>query len=179
MRRRSFLLGSVLASVGVSLRQPVFAQGQDAAAQAYVTDTLHVGTLSLVMSRLAVRQAQNKAVKAFAGFEVSEQEALSDVLHGRERPLAMTGNEPAPTTDLESVLTDRERQEIAQLRRLSGQAFDQAYLNAQGNGHNQLLAIQERLLAGDAQGELRAVAILTRTVIKEHLVHLKELRGRR
>ncbi|MFX9042688.1 DUF4142 domain-containing protein, partial [Acinetobacter baumannii] len=86
---------------------------------------------------------------------------------GRERPLAMTGNEPAPTTDLESVLTDPERQEVAELRRLFGQAFDQAYLDAQGNGHNRLLAVQERLLAGSVQGELRAVAILTRTVIKE------------
>lgn len=176
MNRRQLLPLACCALAGVMGPNTVIAQGGNADAASYRMATLRLGALSLISSRLAARQASNKAVKAFAGFEIGEQETLADVLTGREQPVAMTGNpERRQTLEIENRLDPQHRKILERLRSAQGPEFDKEYRAMQGEGHNELLVVQEQLIAGQVGGDLRMIAMLTRSIIREHQVHIREI----
>ncbi len=66
---------------------------------------------------------------------------------------------------------------LRQLQAAAGPAFDQAYVQGQIMGHQQLLGIQEAFLRGQSSMTTDAVhiALLARTVIQMHLTMLHDL----
>ncbi|KAB0266083.1 DUF4142 domain-containing protein [Microvirga brassicacearum] len=162
-------------------------QGQSAPAQTgqqqsqadaqYVQQTLAAGTVSLQQSNFALSKAQNPRVKAFAGFEVAEQDTLADVMHSFADPAstASTGAVQAASTAPELAAADAAAMEKMS-KAEAGPAFDRDYVAAQLKVHEDLLNIQERYLQNaDGNREIANLAKLARGQIKEHLAVLREM----
>jgi len=137
--------------------------GKTPGGSAYKTQTLIVGTLSKEQSQLALGRATHPQVKQFAQFEVAEQTTVAQVLTDEANP------HPAPLdATLKATLTT--------LQQSRGKAFDAAYVQAQIEGHQKLLAIQQAFLNGRPDDmDHKHIAMLARTVIQMHLTMLGDL----
>lgn len=130
----------------------------------YKKMTLNYGTLALMTSMIARGRARNTDVKRFAAFEIAEQTTVAQVLTDKQNP------PPAPLTDEQEAI-------IAQLRKLSGAAFDRQYVKVQTEGHLMLRKIQRAYIAHPDKQDLLHIAKLADTTIGEHLDHLSRLPG--
>jgi Predicted outer membrane protein len=154
-------------------------QPQSQADRQYVEQTLAAGTVSLQASNFAATKAQNPRVKQFAGFEIAEQNTLSEVMHSLAEPTATssttTGAQQAASTAPELPQAD-----AAAMERMSkaqgGPDFDKDYVAMQLKGHQDLFAMQERYLQGNPQNrELTNVARLALGQIREHIALLQDI----
>jgi putative membrane protein len=123
----------------------------------HILETLQVGTMSLEASRVAVNRAKDAMVKRFANFEVAEQETIGEIL----KPLAVGG---PPSDPMQAGLMKKLES--------SGENFDRDYVEAEIEGHNRLLQIQEAYITGGKDQAQLNVAKLARGMIKEHLTLL-------
>lgn len=137
----------------------------------YKRMTLMVGTLAKQTSEIALQKATNPKVKEFAGFEVAEQTAIGQVLTNQLTP---------PPAQLD----DKHAAALQQLRGASGSTFDKDYVNAQIEGHSELLTIQNAFLQGKGQDQVSMlasdtahIATLAKAVIEMHLTMLKDLQN--
>lgn len=145
----------------------------------HAQQTSMVGALSLLQSRLALQNAENDQVKAFAQFEVTEQETIADVLKSMQAGAAEVGAEvPSPAdADLMAMVDEAGQAKLTELQGLTGAEFDSAYVAANLEGHQQLLAIQEEYLSAGTNREHVNVTKLARGMITEHIAHLEALQG--
>lgn len=165
---RALVMGT-MGTIAVALPAAVLAQGMPglgAPETEHATDTLKVGGLALKTSQLAQSKAKAFRVVEFAEFEVAEQTMIAQIIQ------EATGMAP-PAPDA------RDQATLAAMQRLSGKAFEAGYVAAQIDGHNKLLAIQERYLATGRNADFRHVAMLARGQIKEHLKLLSDIRSGR
>jgi len=145
----------------------------------HMQDTMRVGGLALLSSRVAQQQANDALVKAFAKWETSEQEAIGDVLKsiqmmGQGGQMQVSGQLRPPSDDeIMAMLGDNEKQMLQQMQGLSGAEFDQTYMQAQLEGHQQLLQIQETYLQSGQNIHHVHVAKLASPTIVEHIEHLQ------
>lgn len=95
-------------------------------------------------------------VKQFANFEVAEPETIGEIL----KPLAVGG---PPIDPMQASLMKKLE---------SGGNFDRDYVEAEIEGHNRLLKIQEAYISGGKDQAQINVAKLARGMIKEHLALL-------
>jgi putative membrane protein len=154
------------ASFGTARAQQAMApaSGKALGGGAYKTQTLMFGTLSKEQSQLALTRASHAKVKQFAQFEVDEQTAVAQTLTDESNP------PPAP-------LDATQREMLVRLQQASGRSFDAAYLQAQIEGHQKLLMIQQEFLSGrPTDTDHEHIAMLARTVIQMHLTMLDDLR---
>jgi len=154
-------------------------QQQSEADRRYVQQTLAVGTVALQASNFALTKAQNPRVKMFAGFEVAEQNTLSDVLHSFAEP-ATTASTTQGAKQAAATAPELPQKDAAAMERMSraqpGAAFDKDYVAMQLEGHRELLGIQERYLQSNpGNREAMNVAKLARGQIKEHLALLEDM----
>jgi putative membrane protein len=159
MDRRLFIvaLAGLSASSGLVFAQSSKMGTMGDEEKKHILETLQVGTMSLEASRLAVERAKEPMVKQFANFEVSEQETIGEIL----KPLA-AGDPPL----------DPRQPVLMKKLESSGGNFEHDYVEAEIEGHNRLLQIQEAYLSvGRDQAQLN-VAKLARGMIKEHLTLL-------
>lgn len=138
-------------------------------ADEYKRLTLMAGTLAKQTSELALQKASHPKVKQFAGFEVAEQTAMAQVLTNQPSP------PPAPLGDKHAAV-------LKSLQDVSGAGFDRAYVNAQIEGHSELLTIQDAFTLGKGQDtasllatDTAHIATLAKAMIQMHLTLLKEL----
>ena len=132
--------------------------------------TLVAGGFSKQTSEIALQKATNPKVKQFATFEDAEQNTIAEVLTSLLNPPAP----PAPDAAHATVLK--------QLQSASGADFDKAYIQAQMDGHTELLTIQNSYLQGKGQEtqsmlatDTAHIALLAKTVIEMHITMLGEL----
>ena len=71
--------------------------GMSDAQRKHINDTMAVGSLSLVLSRIALPKADNALLKQFIEFEIAEQETVADILKTLQTNGAPTGSIEAPT----------------------------------------------------------------------------------
>jgi putative membrane protein len=138
--------------------------------------TAAVGSLSLLISRLAVNRVQNPKLLQFAKFEVAEQNTISDIIKGMMQRSPASG-EVVPPSDQEAMshLGPKEQEDYQKLQAMSGHAFERAYIEAEVDGHQKLLGIQNDYLATGHNREELDVAKLAKGMIQEHLVLLGDL----
>lgn len=67
------------------------------AQQKHMKDTLTVGSLSLMLSRVAQPKITFSPLKQFAEFEIAEQQTAADVLKAIQTNAAPNGSVPAPS----------------------------------------------------------------------------------
>jgi putative membrane protein len=185
MDRRSFVLAAAASTIlaGPAVSQSAGPSPQPAAASGtaearHLKDTMRVGSLALVTSRLALQKADDKLVKRFAQFEVAEQETIAEVIKAMEGANLQTGAGVAPNAEAEAQLDDKGKSIYEKLKSAkSGSDFDNQYVQAQRDGHQELLRIQQAYLGSGKSREEIGVAKLASGQIKEHLTLLNDLGG--
>jgi putative membrane protein len=177
---------TVLITIAAAAATSSFAQSQSNSTtggasgpdEQYIRQTLAAGSLSLAASRMAEQKAQSEDLKEFAQFEVEEQETLADVVRSLQNPGPLDGTiKPPSDAEVEQHLDQRGRDELQKMRAASaGVDFDRAYLDAEMNGHQEMLRIQESYLSTQPNNrDFINVAKLTRGMIREHLQLLADI----
>jgi predicted outer membrane protein len=175
--RRTVLVTLAAAAATSSVaqtRQDRPLDGSAGSDDAYLRQTLAAGSLSLAVSRMAQEKLQTDDLREFAQLEAAEQETLVDVFKSLQSPAP---TDPTTKPPGEAELDQRGREELENMRATpAGSEFDRRYLEAQTRGHLDLLRIQETYLnSGQNNPDLRSVAKLARTTIREHLQLLGDL----
>ena len=144
----------------------------------HAADTSTVGGMSLEVSRIALKKAQNTKVKEFAQLEVAEQETIADVLKSmRDQSTPASGQVKAPSAEVvQTNLDAKGKQMMEKMQKAeAGAGFDREYIQGQIQGHQELLQIQETYLKSGKDRENLNVTKLMRGQIKEHLTLLQEI----
>lgn len=189
--RRRLLLVGLMAAGSSALALPAFAQSAPAASmpgeppmgdaeKTHAMKTMMVGSLSLATSRVALKKAHHPMVKQFSQFETAEQETIADILKSMMMdPMQAEGALHPPTdAEVQAQLDAKGKDMVMKLADMkSGRAFDSMYVQAQTDGHQQLLGIQEDYLKVGKNREHLSVAKLARGQIKEHLTLLADISG--
>ncbi len=166
MQRRSALtllgLGAIIPAIAYAQERGESKLG--AAAEKYIENTLEVGALSLATSQIAQEKAGNPWVKRFANYETAEQEGLAKIFG------SLGGRPPAAATE------DR-LAEVRDLRNLSGERFEETYLNVQRDGHEKLLRIQDNFIKAGEDPMIADMAKLIRGRVEEHIDLIAAIRG--
>jgi putative membrane protein len=140
---------------------------------AQVSDAQFVQTVAnsdafeIQSSELAAQRAARQDVKEFAAMMVRDHTATSQEL----RQLASQLNLTAPTPQLDAAMSSR----IDSLRGQSGEAFDDAYLDAQVNAHEQAVNAFENYVSNAPAGPLRDWANTTLPKLRTHLTQVQNL----
>lgn len=168
MDRRLILIGLASGIAGPALGQsggatPAAGAPLGTAEVEHGKKTAIAGAAALQTSDIALKKASNAKVKQFAQFEHDEQTTVAEILKMMDPSLG-AARPDAKMADM-----------IQKLNAMSGAEFDKAYVTAQIEGHQVLLAIQEDYIKVGRNREHLAVAKLARGQIKEHLVVLGEL----
>jgi putative membrane protein len=150
----------------------------------HMQQTLQLGMVALESSRVAMNKVRSEDLKRFANFEVQEQTTLSEVLHSMMEPAATAATGSTGSQSNPSSMNMPPRQMDASARDMmqkmqnqqAGVEFDKIYLQAQLQGHRDLLQVQERYLQSNPQNrEHTNVAKMARGHIREHLAMLEEM----
>jgi putative membrane protein len=145
----------------------------------HMQQTMQFGMVALESSRMAMNKIRNEDLKRFANFEVQEQTTLSEVLRSMMDPgaTAATGSASSqpgqPAMQMDASARDMMQKMQNQQ---AGAEFDKMYLEAQLQGHRDLLQVQERYLQSNPQNrEHMNVAKMARGHIREHIAMLEEM----
>jgi len=161
-----------------AMKMDMPATGMSDAVRAHIKDTMTVGSLSLITSRIAQSKLKHPMGKQFADFEVAEQNTIADILKSRMMQAAKPmGDVKAPTdAEVEGNLDAKGKDMVEKLRAMKeGPEFEKAYIKAQIDGHKQLLDIQDTYLKMADDADETNVAKLAKGMIKEHLVLLGDI----
>jgi putative membrane protein len=147
------------------------------AQQKHIRDTMAIGSLSLMLSRIALPKVTQPMLKQFAQFEIAEQETVADVLKAIQTNAKPTGTIQAPSdAELMQNLDAAGKGSVAKLRaQHPGAQFDRDYIRYQVEGHRKLLEVQEVYLKAPDNLDQTNVAKLARGMIKEHLTLLADM----
>jgi putative membrane protein len=151
--------------------------GLSGAQQKHINETMAVGSLSLMLSRIAQPKVKHPLLKQFVEFEIAEQETVADVLKAIRTKGPLTGSIAAPSdADLMQNLDDQGKAAVEKLKNTpAGSQFDHDYHRYEVEGHRKLLDIQEVYLKAPDNLDETNVAKLARGMIKEHLTLLGDL----
>jgi putative membrane protein len=152
----------------------------------HMQQTMQLGMVALESSRIAMSKVRNEDLKRFANFEVQEQTTLSEVLRSMMEPAATaaTGSTASgqagqsSATAMPAMQMDASARDMMQKmqNQQAGAEFDKMYLEAQLQGHRDLLQVQERYLQSNPQNrEHMNVAKMARGHIREHIVMLEDM----
>jgi putative membrane protein len=176
---------TVMAVLAAAASSPALAQsrsdnnslGTGSAEMQYVRQTMAIGSLSLAVSRIAEQKASFDKLKEFSRLETAEQETVADVLKSLESAGVVSGMvKPPAEAEVEQHLDQAGREILQKMRaQQAGAAFDHDYLQAQTDGHQKLLRIQEDYLRSGRDLDAVNVAKLARGMIKEHLQLLADI----
>jgi len=150
----------------------------------HMQQTMQLGMVAMESSRIAMNKVRNEDLKRFANFEVQEQTTLSEVLRSMMDPgaTAATGSAGSPSgqsgMNMPAMQMDAGSRDMMQKMQSqqAGAEFDKMYLEAQLQGHRDLLQVQERYLQTSPQNrEHMNVAKMARGHIREHIAMLEEM----
>ncbi len=142
------------------------ASGLAAADKAFVLEAARGGMAEVELGRLAADKASNADVKQFGQRMVDDHSKASDELKG----LASQKNITLPTEP------DAQQKALqARLSKLSGDAFDKAYIQAMVADHNKDVAAFTRASKIAKDADLKAWAGKTLPTLQDHQKMAKEL----
>jgi putative membrane protein len=125
--------------------------------------------------KLAKNKTKNKEVKEFAQLMMTDHAAVNKQATDLAKKLKVTPKDNA-TSD---SLTAGAKENIANLKKLKGGAFDQAYVNHEVVYHEAVLnAIDQTLVPSAKNEELKALIVKVRPAFVAHLEHAKMLQSK-
>ena len=122
--------------------------------------------------RLAVSDASQDAVKRFAQVMITDHTGVNKTAVELATRLKLT---PQDNPTSQSLKAGGEKH-LAQLKTLSGVAFDKAYVDHEVAYHQQVLdALDKVLIPGATNAELKALLVKVRPAFVAHLEHAQHL----
>lgn len=131
----------------------------------HATKTAMVGGASLKIADLGLEKAEHAKVKEFAKFEHDEQTTVAEILMAMDPSM----KPPAPDPKTEATI-----EKLSKMRKSA--EFDREFLQAQTEGHEMLLKIQEDYLKIGKDRETVSTSKLILGMVKEHLALLSDLK---
>ena len=166
MKKFSFLAAVALASTAAS------ADPKNDSEIIQAVHTANVGEIGA--GQLARERAASQAVKDFAVMMVQDHEKMDQ--SGKD--VAAKLKIDPKDSDTSRSLKSAGEKELASLKKLSGAAFDKAYVDAQVRDHEDVLnMIDGKLLPKANEIELKNLLTDARPGIKMHLDHAKALQA--
>jgi putative membrane protein len=145
----------------------------------HMQQTMQLGMVALESSRTAMSKIRNDDLKRFANFEVQEQTTVSEILSSMMDPgaTAATGSASSQSGQAAMQMDPSARDMMQKMQnQQAGAEFDKMYLEAQLQGHRDLLQVQERYMQSAPQNrEHMNVAKMARGQIREHIVLLEDM----
>lgn len=152
---------------------------QEAAAPA-ITDAqiaaivVAANTIDSDMGTLALSRSENGDIRKFAQQMVTDHNAVNEAAVALVTRLGVTPQESATSRGLQASAAEKR----AQMETLSGAAFDRAYIANEVAYHQVVLdAIDQALIPGAQNAELKATLVSVRPAIAAHLQHARHLHG--
>ena len=123
---------------------------------------------------LAEAKASSKDVKAFGKQMVTDHSGVNKQAVALVTKLKVKPEDNATSQSLKSAGADN----IASLKKLSGAAFDKAYVDHEVSYHQQVLdAIDKTLIPSAQNAELKALLVAVRPAFVGHLEHAKMIQS--
>jgi putative membrane protein len=175
----------ILTGLAVAIITPSFAVGQPAAAAPNTIEadqlqqSMAIGALTLLVSRIAADRINVPRIKEFALLEVAEQQTLFDVMKSLRGTAQATGSvSPTSDAELEEHLVPRGREILQKMRGADADTnFVRDYFLLQVDAHQQLLRIHEDYLKLGKHPAVVNVAKLADEMIREHLLLLGDIKA--
>lgn len=132
------------------------------------------GQIDIEAGRQALAKSSNKQVRAFAEAMVRDHEAVNEQALALVKKLGV-----APVANATSAaLSEQAKGKLRSLGALSGDAFDQAYVDNEIAFHRSVnSALAATLIPGADNGELKSLLETGLTLFKEHQLHAEHLAG--
>ena len=158
MKATAVVMGAVLVmSAGSALAGKAAAPNQG---QRFVMSTARDGIAEVELGKLASEKAANADVKSFGQRMVTDHGKANDELKGLAQNKGMTL--PTDMDAKHKALRDR-------LMKMSGEAFDHAYIAAMVNGHRQAVTAFRTEARAGKDADIKAWAAKTLPTIEDHL----------
>jgi putative membrane protein len=123
------------------------------------------------LGEIAQMNAENPAVKAFGRLLTYDHNRLNHGLHGLRHIVEREG------VSLTRRLDQQHREEVDHLSQLKASAFDQAYIQAMVEGHEQAVSYFEHEGNRVQDPQLKSWALNTLPILQQHLALAKALQG--
>lgn len=130
------------------------------ATEAFLTEVAEGGTVEVELGKLASQKASNPKVKSFGEQMVTDHGAANDQV----RQLAARKQISLPTD-----MNQHEKAEYDRLSKLSGAAFDRAYITLMVNDHQKDVAAFRKQSAQGEDADVKAFATKTLPTLEQHL----------
>jgi putative membrane protein len=168
---RHFSSGLAAALALAALASPSFAADQPTDPQiAHIAYT--AGDIDVKTGQLALEKSQNKAVRAFASDMVRDHTAVNDKALALVKKLNVTPEDNGTS----KALTEQAAQKHAELSKLSGAAFDKAYVDNEVAFHKTVDgALETTLIPSASNGELKGLLKTGLKIFQGHLAHAEHL----
>lgn len=137
------------------------------AAMSYIAMAGASDMYEIESSQLALAQSRSEAVRRFATMMIAHHQQTTQTLMTAARGAGL--NPPPP------MLMPMQRDMIAELRGLNGQAFDTAYLAQQRRAHDMALALHRTYAQRGDTPALRTVAASAVPIIEQHIAQLASM----
>lgn len=147
--------------------QPATQQMAAMSAAEFVQTVAASDAFEIQSSELAAQRGARQDVKDFGAQMVSAHRQTTQEL----TQLTSANNLPAPTPQLNAT----QQTSLNNLREQSGEAFDDAYLDAQVAAHENAVRTFEQYASGGEAGPLRDWAQRTLPNLRQHLQHAQGL----
>jgi putative membrane protein len=168
MNRQLVAMGTACGLAMSGAFSPLLAAGTAASPQEFVRQAIAADNSEIMLGALAAERGASVAVRQFG------QALRRDHAEAREQMLDVrdTAREQAPS---ENPTADAE-QERVRLRKLSGPAFDRAFVDYMIGVHSQAIATFEAM-AKSNQGEVSMIADIQLPTLRRHLRMAQELQA--
>ena len=165
---------AVIAVAGL-LSYPAVDVGADSVTDAQIASIVVVANqVDIDAGRLAKARATNQEVKAFAQLMINDHTAVNKSATDLVTKLKVA---PQDNPTSQSLKSEGDKN-VANLKTLKGDAFDKAYVDHEVAYHQQVIdALDNTLIPGAANAELKALLIKVRPAFVAHLEHAKRLQS--
>ena len=124
--------------------------------------------------KLAATKASSAEVKKFAELMVTDHTGVNKAAVELATRLKVTPQD----NDTSRALASGGKQNVERLKKLTGAAFDKAYVDHEVAYHAQVLeAVDKTLIPGAKNAELKALLVKVRPAFVAHLEHAKHLQS--
>jgi putative membrane protein len=141
------------------------AGAQSAADQAFVTKLAGVAMAEVELGKLAKDKASSREVKAFGQRMIDDHTKAGDELKGIARRKNFAWPAALPTDAV--ALKDK-------LSKLSGAAFDRAYIDEMVKGHTEVLGEVKKEAQSASDPDVKAWATRATSSVQAHLTHAQD-----
>jgi len=168
----SLRLAAALAAVGLFTSGVVFAEGAkpNDAQIAHIAYT--AGQLDIEAAELAKKKSKNKDVLAFAADMERDHKAVNEKALALVKKLGVTPED----NDTSKALSKQAADKRAELAKLSGNAFDKAYIDNEVAYHKAVdSALQSTLIPDASNGELKDLLTTGLKIFQGHEQHAEHV----